>query len=50
MITAHTDAVGSRLQPGTLRKARNDWVAGRLGHAQFKSNRIDIRGSGLGSD
>src|SRR5215470_9375229 len=37
MITAHTDVVGSLLRPVTLRKARDDWVAGRLSHAQFKS-------------
>ena len=37
MITAHTDVVGSLLRPVALRKARDDWVAGRLNHAQFKS-------------
>ena len=37
MITAHTDVVGSLLRPVALRKARDDWVAGRLYHAQFKS-------------
>src|SRR5262245_18073008 len=37
MITAHTDVVGSLLRPAALRKARDDWVAGRLSHAQFKS-------------
>jgi 5-methyltetrahydropteroyltriglutamate--homocysteine methyltransferase len=37
MITAHTDVVGSLLRPVGLRKARDDWVAGRLSHAQFKS-------------
>src|SRR5262250_773171 len=37
MITAHTDVVGSLLRPVALRKARDDWVAGRLSHAQFKS-------------
>ena len=37
MITAHTDVVGSLLRPGALRKARDDWMAGRLSHAQFKS-------------
>jgi len=36
MITAHTDVVGSLLRPVALRKARCDWVAGRLSHAQFK--------------
>src|SRR4029453_6879057 len=36
MITAHTDVVGSLLRPVALRKARDDWVAGRLSHAQFK--------------
>jgi len=36
MITAHTDVVGSLLRPLALRKARDDWVAGRLSHAQFK--------------
>src|SRR5262245_47169501 len=37
MITAHTDVVGSLLRPVALRKARDDWVAGRLSHAQFKA-------------
>ena len=37
MITAHTDVVGSLLRSVALRKARDDWVAGRLSHAQFKS-------------
>src|SRR5438874_3397841 len=37
MITAHTDVVGSLLRPVALRKARDDRVAGRLSHAQFKS-------------
>src|ERR1700730_8375120 len=37
MIAAHTDVVGSLLRPVALRKARDDWVAGRLSHAQFKS-------------
>lgn len=37
MITAHTDVVGSLLRPVALRKARDDWVAGRLSQAQFKS-------------
>src|SRR6267154_2117352 len=37
MITAHTDVVGSLLRPVALRKARDDWVAGRLSHSQFKS-------------
>ena len=37
MITAHTDVVGSLLRPPALRKARDDWMAGRLSHAQFKS-------------
>jgi len=37
MITAHTVVVGSLLRPVALRKARDDWVAGRLNHAQFKS-------------
>jgi len=37
MITAHTDVVGSLLRPVALRKARDDWVAGRFNHAQFKS-------------
>ena len=37
MIAAHTDVVGSLLRPVVLRKARDDWVAGRLSHAQFKS-------------
>jgi 5-methyltetrahydropteroyltriglutamate--homocysteine methyltransferase len=37
MITAHTDVVGSLLRPVTLRKARDDRVAGRLTHAQFKA-------------
>jgi 5-methyltetrahydropteroyltriglutamate--homocysteine methyltransferase len=37
MITAHTDVVGSLLRPIGLRKARDDWVAGRLSHAEFKS-------------
>jgi 5-methyltetrahydropteroyltriglutamate--homocysteine methyltransferase len=37
MITAHTDVVGSLLRPVALRKARDDWMAGRLSHAQFKS-------------
>ena len=36
MITAHTDVVGSLLRPVVLRRARDDWVAGRLSHAQFK--------------
>src|SRR5262249_8668343 len=36
MITAHTDVVGSLLRPLALRKARDDWEAGRLTHAQFK--------------
>src|SRR6266480_4946430 len=37
MITAHTDVVGSLLRPVALRKARDDWTAGRLSHAQFKA-------------
>jgi len=37
MITAHTDVVGSLLRPVALRKARDDWMAGLLSHAQFKS-------------
>jgi 5-methyltetrahydropteroyltriglutamate--homocysteine methyltransferase len=37
MIAAHTDVVGSLLRPVALRKARDDWVAGRLSHAQFKA-------------
>jgi 5-methyltetrahydropteroyltriglutamate--homocysteine methyltransferase len=37
MITAHTDIVGSLLRPVALRKARDEWEAGRLNHAQFKS-------------
>src|SRR5260221_7386203 len=37
MTTAHTDGVRSLLRPVALRKARDDWVAGRLSHAQFKS-------------
>jgi 5-methyltetrahydropteroyltriglutamate--homocysteine methyltransferase len=37
MITAHTDVVGSLLRPVALRKARDDWMAERLSHAQFKS-------------
>jgi 5-methyltetrahydropteroyltriglutamate--homocysteine methyltransferase len=37
MITAHTDVVGSLLRPVALRKARGDWMAGRLSHTQFKS-------------
>jgi hypothetical protein len=37
MITAHTDVVGSLLRPVALRKARDDWVAGRLSHTQFKA-------------
>ncbi len=37
MITAHTDVVGSLLRPVALRRARDEWVAGRLSHAQFKS-------------
>src|SRR6266487_2596361 len=37
MITAHTDVVGSLLRPVALRRARDDWVAGRLSQAQFKS-------------
>src|SRR5262247_2731427 len=37
MITAHTDVVGSLLRPVALRRARDDLVAGRLTHAQFKS-------------
>src|SRR6476620_8814340 len=37
MITAHTDVVGSLRRPLALRKARDDWVAGRLTDAQFKS-------------
>jgi len=37
MIAAHTDVVGSLLRPAALRKARDDWVAGRLNHLQFKS-------------
>src|SRR6516225_995075 len=37
MITAHTDVVGSLLRPVALRKARNEWRAGRLSHAKFKS-------------
>ena len=37
MITAHTDVVGSLLRSVALRKARDDWAAGQLGHAQFKS-------------
>src|SRR2546430_16277356 len=37
MITAHTDVVGSLLRPVALHKARNDWVAGRLSHTQFKA-------------
>src|SRR5262249_2875289 len=36
MISAPTDVVGSLLRPVELRKARDDWVAGRLTHAQFK--------------
>src|SRR5262249_16745929 len=31
-----TDVVGSLLRPLALRKARDDWEAGRLTHAQFK--------------
>jgi 5-methyltetrahydropteroyltriglutamate--homocysteine methyltransferase len=37
MITARADVVGSLLRPAELRKARVDWAAGRLGHAQFKA-------------
>ncbi len=37
MITAHADVVGSLLRPAELREARDDWHAGRLSHAQFKS-------------
>jgi 5-methyltetrahydropteroyltriglutamate--homocysteine methyltransferase len=37
VITVHTDVVGSLLRPLALLRARNDWLAGRLGHAQFKS-------------
>src|SRR5215471_4980161 len=37
MITAHTDVVGSLLRPAALRKARDEFAAGRLTHAQFKS-------------
>src|SRR5260370_41692099 len=37
MITAHTDVVGSILRPVALCKVRDDWVAGRLSHTQFKS-------------
>ncbi|MGA7451666.1 MAG: cobalamin-independent methionine synthase II family protein [Rhodoplanes sp.] len=37
MITEHTDVVGSLLRPVPLRKARDDWMAGGLSHAQFKS-------------
>src|SRR5215472_5553394 len=37
MFTAHTDVVGSLLRPAALRKAREEWAAGRLGHAQFKA-------------
>jgi 5-methyltetrahydropteroyltriglutamate--homocysteine methyltransferase len=37
MITAHTDVVGSLLRPLALRKARDDWEAGHLTHAQFKA-------------
>src|SRR5262249_57267409 len=37
MITAHIDVVGSLLRPAALRKARDDFAAGRLSHAQFKS-------------
>jgi hypothetical protein len=45
MITAHTDVVGSLLRPVGLRKARDDWVAGRLSHAQLKS--IEDRGGAV---
>jgi hypothetical protein len=31
------DVVGSLLRLVALRKARDDWMAGRLSHAQFKS-------------
>src|SRR5262249_304682 len=37
MIWAHTDVVGSLLRPAALRKARDDWAAGRLSHAQLKA-------------
>src|SRR5260221_4811067 len=37
MTTHNTDVVGSLLRPVALRKARDDWVAGLLSHAQFKS-------------
>jgi len=37
MITAHADVVGSLLRPAELRKARDDWIAGRLSHVRFKS-------------
>jgi len=37
MITAHTDVVGSLLRPVALRKARDEWAAGRLSRTQFKS-------------
>lgn len=37
MITSHADVVGSLLRPAALRKARDDWTAGRLSHAQFKA-------------
>jgi 5-methyltetrahydropteroyltriglutamate--homocysteine methyltransferase len=37
MIAAHTDVVGSLLRPPALRKARDDWSAGTLSHAQFKA-------------
>ena len=37
MITAHADVVGSLLRPVALRRARDEWLAGRLSHAQFKS-------------
>jgi hypothetical protein len=39
MITAHIDVVGSLLRPVALRKARDDWVAGRLSHAQLMRRR-----------
>src|SRR5258708_5761300 len=37
LITAHTDVVGSLLRPVALLKARDDWAARRLSHAQLKS-------------
>jgi 5-methyltetrahydropteroyltriglutamate--homocysteine methyltransferase len=37
MITAHTDVVGSLLRPVALRKARDEWVAGRVSQVQFKA-------------